>query len=142
MGLNPLFYVQVPNEDNLLLMGNWWIGEKPSTLTMIGSTLPKPCQMAHRDMEKASSSEFSVDVEMPLLKGAPSRLVKATITTKEQKFITKVVKVKLEIPRASWTEWKLHRYRFSQHGKSQSGASSGGGGGDDKDDEKKEEKKE
>mmetsp|Transcript_46397 Transcript_46397/g.122559 ORF Transcript_46397/g.122559 Transcript_46397/m.122559 type:complete len:222 (-) Transcript_46397:57-722(-) len=139
--LNPLFYVQVPNEDNLLLTGSWWIGEKPSTLTTIGSAIPKPCQTAHRDMEKASSSEFAMDIEMPLLKGAPSRLVKATVTTKEQKFITKVVKVKLEIPRASWTEWKLHRYRFFRFSKDQSGGGGGGGGGDDKEDEKKDEEK-
>merc|ERR1712217_721770 len=110
-------------------------GEKPGTLTTIGSAIPKACQIAHRDMEKASSTEFSMDVEMPLLKGAHSRLVKATITTKEQKFITKVVKVKLEIPRASWNEWKLHRYRFFRFGKNQSGGAPGGGGEDDKDDE-------
>merc|ERR1740138_369646 len=93
--LNPLFYVQVPNEDSLLLMGQWWIGEKPSTLTMIGSALPKACHIAHRDMEKEGTAEFQMDVEMPLLRGAPSRLAKATISTKEQKFVTKVVKVKL-----------------------------------------------
>merc|ERR1712107_266780 len=112
-----------------------------STLTMIGSAIPKACQIAHRDMEKASGSEFSMDVEMPLLKGAPSRLVKATITTKEQKFITKVVKVKLEIPRASWSEWKLHRYRFFKFSKAGAGGGGGGGGGGDED-EKKDEKKE
>merc|ERR1712217_1005776 len=108
-------------------MGNWWIGEKPSTLTMIGSAIPKACQLAHRDMEKASSSEFSMDVEMPLLKGAPSRLVKATISTKEQRFLTKVTKAKLEVPRASWNEWKQHRNKFRNFAKNQSGGGAGGG---------------
>jgi len=144
--MNPLFYIQVPNEENLLLFGSWWIGEKPSTLTTIGSAIPKMCQVAHKDMDKSSTSEFTLDVEMPLLKGAPSRLVKATITTKEQKFVTKILKVKLEVPRASWLEWKSHRMRFWQWGKSQSGAppAGGGGGGDDDKEEKKEgeEKKE
>jgi len=138
--MNPLFYVQVPNEESLLLFGQWWIGEKPSTLTTIGSAIPKACQIAHRDMEKSSTAEFSMDVEMPLLKGAPSRLVKATISTKEQKFITKVVKVRLEVPRASWKEWKEHRYRFKTLGKNQGGG--GGGGGGDDDEKKDEEKKE
>ena len=48
----------------------------------------------------------------------------------------------LEIPRASWTEWKNHRMRFWQYSKNQGGsAPAGGGGGDDKDDEKKDEEK-
>jgi len=139
--MNPLFYIQVPNEENLLMFGQWWMGEKPSTLTTIGSAIPKACQIAHKDMDKSSTADFSIDVEMPLLKGAASRLVKATITTKEQKFVTKVVKVKLEVPRASWTEWKEHRRRFQQFGKNQGGGGdSGGGGGDEekKDEEKKE----
>merc|ERR1711907_241512 len=105
-------------------------------------SIPKLCQTIHRDMEKASTCEFTIDIEMPLLKGSPSRLVKAQITTKEQKFITKVVKVRLEVPRASWLEWKNHRLRFWQFGKNQGGGGGGGGGGgDDKEDEKKEEKK-
>lgn len=141
--LNPLFFIQVPNDENLLLFGQWWIGEKPSTLTTIGAAVPKSCQVAHKDMDKSATSVFSMDVEMPLLKGAPSRLVKAQITTKEQKFVTKVMKVRLEVPRASWVEWKNHRFRFSQFAKNQSGApSAGGGGADDKEEKKDEEKKE
>merc|ERR1712157_316094 len=126
---NPLFYVSVPNEENLLMFGKWWIGEKCSTLTTIGSAIPKSTQTANKDMDKAGVPEFTMDIEMPLLKNAPSRLVKATITTKEQKFVTKVVKSKLEIPRASWSEWKLHRYRFFKLSKNQAGAGGGGGGG-------------
>jgi len=140
--MNPLFYVQVPNEENLLLFGQWWVGEKPSTLTTIGSGIPKSCQMAHRDMEKNSATEFVMDVEMPLLKGAPSRLVKATVSTKEQKFITKVLKVRLDVPRASWNEWKAHRFRFKEFAKNQAGGGGGGGGGEDKEEKKDEEKKE
>merc|ERR1712166_695041 len=138
--LNPLFYIQVPNEENLLMFGQWWIGEKPSTLTTIGSAIPKSTQVAQKDMEKSGTTEFSMDVEMPLLKGAPSRLVRATITTKEQKFVTKVVKAKLEVPRASWKEWKQHR-KFRNFGKNQGGGGGGGGGGGD-DEKKDEEKKE
>jgi len=133
---NPLFYCQVPNEESLLMFGKWWIGEKPSTLTTIGASIPKSCQAAHKDMEKSSTTEFSMEVEMPLLKGAPSRLVSATIVTKEQKFITKVVKVSLKVPRASWMEWKQHRYRFKEFNKNQAGGGGGGGGGGEE--EKKE----
>ena len=137
--LNPLFYIAVPNEDNMLMFGKWWIGEKPSTLTTIGTSIPKLTQEAHKDMEKSATTEFSMDVEMPLLKGAPARLVKATLTTKDQKFLTKVIKAKLEVPRASWLEWKLHRNKFRDFGKNQGGGGAGadaGGGG--KDEEKKE----
>jgi len=134
--LNPLFYIQVPNDENLLMYGSWWIGEKPSTLTTIGSAIPKPTQVAQKDMEKSGTTDFFMDVEMPLLKGAPSRLVKATISTKEQKFMTKVIKTKLEIPRACWTEWKQHRNKFRNFAKGGSGG--GGGGGEKQDEEKKE----
>merc|ERR1719194_378027 len=44
--MNPLYYCQIPNEENLLVCGKWWIGEKPSTLTTIGSAIPKSCQVA------------------------------------------------------------------------------------------------
>jgi hypothetical protein len=135
--LNPLFFIQVPNDENLLMYGSWWIGEKPSTLTTIGSTIPKATQVAQKDMEESGTTDFTMDVEMPLLKGAPSRLVKATISTKEQKFVTKVIKAKLEVPRASWTEWKQHRNKFRNFAKG--GAGGGGGGGDEKKDEEKKE---
>jgi len=140
--LNPLFYLQVPGEEDLMMFGQWWIGEKPSPLTTIGSVIPKSTQLALADMEKSGTTEFSMDVEMPLLKGAPSRLVKATISTKEQKFITKVIKAKLEVPRASWKEWKQHRNTFRNFGKNQGGGGAGGGSGGGGDEEKKDEKKE
>jgi len=139
--LNPLFYIQVPNDESLLMCGSWWIGEKPSTLTTIGSTIPKSTQVAQKDMEKSGGAEFSMDVEMKLLKGAPSRLVKATITTKEQKFVTKVIKAKLEVPRASWKEWKQQRNKFRNFGKNQGGGGAGGGGGGGGGEEKKDEEK-
>merc|ERR1712232_1259420 len=82
--MNPLFFIQVPNDENLLMCGQWWIGEKPSTLTTIGSAIPKSSKAAVADMEKSGTTEFSMDVEMPLLRGAPSRLVKATVSTKNQ----------------------------------------------------------
>merc|ERR1711870_194311 len=109
----------------------------------IGNAVPKLCVTAHKEMEK-TANEFTLDIEMPLLRNAPSKHCKAIITTKEQKFLTKVTKVKLEIPRASWTEWKNHRMRFWQFNKNQAASPSsggGGGGGDDKDDKEKEEEK-
>jgi len=132
--MNPLFYLQVPNEDGLLLWGQWWLGETATPLTTICSAIPKLCQSAHKEMEKASSPEFTLEAEAPLLKGAPGKLYKVTITTREQKFITKVVKVTLEIPRPYWVEWKNHRLRFWQFNKnsSASAAPPGGGGGDEK----------
>merc|ERR1711920_644320 len=139
--LNPPFYLGIPNEDGQLLWGQWWTGEKNSPLTNIGNAVPKLCVTAHKEMEK-TPNEFTIDIEMPFLRHAPSRLCKATVSTREQKFLTKVTKVKLEIPRASWTEWKNHRLRFWQFNKNQTAApSAGAGGGDDKEDEEKEEEK-
>lgn len=140
--LNPLFYINVPNEENMLLFGHWWIGEKFSPLTTIGAAIPKACQAIHKEMEKSGTADFSIDVEMPLLRNAPAKLAKAQVSTKEQRFVTKVIKVKLEMPRASWMEWKEHRNKFRQLAKNMSGAGGGGGGGGGDEDEKKEEKKE
>jgi len=142
--LNPLFYLQVPNEDNLLVWGQWWLGEKATPLTTICSAIPKLCQTAHKEMEKATSTEFTLDAEAPLLKGAPGKLYKVTVATREQKFITKVVKVTLEIPRPYWVEWKNHRLRFWQFNKNSSGAVAPAGDSGEKEDkdgekEKKEE---
>jgi len=138
---NPLFYMQIPNDDGQLVCGQFWIGEKSSTLSNICTIIPKLCTTLHKEMEKSGAAAFSLDAEMPLLKNAPSKLVKVAITTKEQKFITKVVKVSVSIPRANWTEWKNHKIRFWQYNKNQSGAAPPAGGDDDKE-EKKEEKKE
>merc|ERR1712217_262950 len=118
-----------------LLWGTWWIGEKSSQLTDICSAIPKLCQTAHKEMEK-TPNEFTIDAEMPLLRNAPSKLVKVTVTTKEQKFLTKISKVKLEIPRAYWTEWKNHRLRFWQYNKNQAGDDSKQYEKDEKDDDK------
>eukprot|EP00928_Gymnodinium_smaydae_P049088 TRINITY_DN3290_c0_g1_i1.p1 TRINITY_DN3290_c0_g1~~TRINITY_DN3290_c0_g1_i1.p1 ORF type:complete len:241 (-),score=69.05 TRINITY_DN3290_c0_g1_i1:231-896(-) len=141
--MNPLFYLQVPNEDNQLLFGQWWLGEKFSELGKICACIPKLCQDAHKEMEKNSSSEFTLQAEMPLIRNSPSRLMKVTVTTKEQKFLTKVTKVSLQIPREAWTEFKNHRLKFWQYSKNQSGAGGGGGGGgDDKDDDEDKKKEE
>lgn len=137
--MNPLFYMQVPNEEGQLVCGNFWIGEKSGPLTNICEIIPKLCTTLTKEMEKAGNGECTVDAQMPLLRNAPSKLVKVTITTKEQKFITKVAKVSVKIPKDYWTEFKNHRIRFWQYGKNQSGASAGGGGGGDDKDEKKEE---
>merc|ERR1711974_268275 len=98
-------------------------------------------QTAHKEMEKASSPEFTLDAEAPLLKGAPGKLYKATITTREQKYITKVVKVTLEIPRPYWVEWKNHRLRFWQFNKNSSGQAPPHGGGHDKEEKDGEQEK-
>merc|ERR1712176_894308 len=122
------------NEEGQLMWGQFWIGEKMTTLTTICNAVPKLCQTAHKEMEK-TPNVFTLDAEMPLLRNAPSKLVKVTVTTKEQKFLTKVAKVKLEIPRESWTEWKNHKLRFWQFAKNQHPSGAPAGGGDDKDDD-------
>jgi len=143
--VNPLFYLAVPNDDDHLLFGKWWIGEKCSDLTQICSVVPKLCKAAHTQMDGGSKDIFTMEAEMPLLKNSPSRLITITCTTKEQKFVNKVTKVSVAIPRAYWTEWKNHRMRFWQRDKNAAGAGGGGGGGggdDEKEEKKDEEKKE
>merc|ERR1712083_77340 len=140
--VNPLFYVQVPAEENLYIFGQWWIGEKFSQTSHICTTIPKACNQIHKEMEKSGTTEFVLQAEMPFLRNASSRLLQATVASKEQRFVTKVAKVRLEVPRSAWMEWKEYRARFWQYGKNQGGAGGGGGGGEekeDKDDKKKDE---
>ena len=52
------------------------------------------------------SQSFTSKVELPFLADAPNRLAPLVVVTKEEKFVTKVVSVKLELSAADWEEWK------------------------------------
>lgn len=134
---NPLYYLQVQRDQNLYLSGDLWFGEpKKSPTNLIGKIVPKKSEQLLQEMEKANGEQFQVKVEMPFLANAAGRLATLTVTAKEEKFVTKVAKVELELSEEDWLEWKQYRLRFWRVGKAW-------GGGPEKadDDEKKDEKK-
>ena len=81
-------------------------------------------------MEKAGGATCELQVQLPFLKNSASRLAKLEITTKEEKFITKVAVCKLELSAADWLEWKAYRLNFWKLSKAW-----GAGWGDKKEEE-------
>mmetsp|Transcript_4915 Transcript_4915/g.12246 ORF Transcript_4915/g.12246 Transcript_4915/m.12246 type:complete len:215 (+) Transcript_4915:233-877(+) len=137
---NPLFYLMLEREPNNFLSGEMWYGDaKRSPLNLIGKIVPKSCEQIVSTMDKTKSSESTLKVELPFLANAPERLAPLSVVTREEKFITKVASVTLELGEAEWKEWKEYRVRFWKQTKAW-GASPGDGG--DEDDKKKDEKKE
>jgi len=137
---NPLFYLMLEREPQNFLSGSMWYGDaKCSPLNLIGKIVPKSCEQLVTTMDKTKSTEFVVKVELPFLANAPERLAPLNVVTREEKFITKVASVTLELGEAEWKEWKEYRVRFWKQTKAW-GASPGDGG--EEDDKKKDEKKE
>lgn len=139
--LNPLYYLEIQRDAALYLFGEIWYGEQKRTpLNGIGRVIPKSCKALIDSMEKAGSDSFELDVELPFLSNHVDRLGKLIVKTKEQKFVTKVVEVTLELSEADWTAWKEYRLKFWKVSKAW-GAGWGGGVTPDKDDDDDEEKK-
>ncbi|CAJ1335933.1 unnamed protein product [Effrenium voratum] len=130
---NPLFYLQVSSEENNFFWGQWWLGDsKRSKTNAICDLIPKDCRLIQKSLE-GDTVDFECQAEMPFLKNSSTRLVTVKFTTKEQKFVTKVVKAQLKLPKAVWLEWKQHRLRLWR-------ASKVWAGEDKDDDEKKDDK--
>ncbi|CAE8607412.1 unnamed protein product [Polarella glacialis] len=91
------------------------------------------CKVIQKSLD-GDNTEFEVEAQMPFIKNSSSKLVKVKLTTKEQKFVTKVTSAKLTMSKALWTEWKEYRLKLWRSGKVW--------GGDDKDDEKEKDKDE
>eukprot|EP00414_Alexandrium_minutum_P006874 CAMPEP_0113839202 /NCGR_PEP_ID=MMETSP0328-20130328/10952_1 /TAXON_ID=39455 /ORGANISM="Alexandrium minutum" /LENGTH=198 /DNA_ID=CAMNT_0000807797 /DNA_START=96 /DNA_END=692 /DNA_ORIENTATION=- /assembly_acc=CAM_ASM_000350 len=130
--MNQLFYLQLPSEEGFNLFGRWWLGEKWSTNTQICELVVKDCQAIHKALD-GDKKEFTVDAQVPFLRESDTRLIKVNITIKEQRFVTKVARASVQIPKASWLEWKQYRLKLWRMSKVW--------GGEDKDDEKKDEEK-
>eukprot|EP00746_Dinoflagellata_sp_MGD_P161351 gnl/MRDRNA2_/MRDRNA2_88452_c0_seq1.p1 gnl/MRDRNA2_/MRDRNA2_88452_c0~~gnl/MRDRNA2_/MRDRNA2_88452_c0_seq1.p1 ORF type:complete len:211 (+),score=55.76 gnl/MRDRNA2_/MRDRNA2_88452_c0_seq1:66-698(+) len=119
---NPLFYVEVPNQDEIFMFGQIWYGSGSwGRTSQIMNFIPKECKKLHSQMEKEGKAAFTVDAEVPFITDAPSRLLKTTFETVEQRFITKVCRVTVEVPVEVWKEWKSYRSRMFQSWKSWSG---------------------
>merc|ERR1712107_224327 len=122
--LNPLFYLQISNEEGNYLFGQWWVNEsKWSRSSQLCTMIPVDTQTIVKKLD--GGNEFEVDAECQFLKDNAAKLVKIKIGTKEQKFVTKVVKATVTIPAASWKEWKEYRLKLWRYSKAWGGVDKG-----------------
>lgn len=135
----PHGYLSIQSDQELYINGSLWYGaEKKSPTNLIGRIIPKKMEVIKNEMDKGNGSTFEARVEMPFLKGAAKRLQKITFETVEERFLTKVSGLKIELSEADWTEWKNYKVRFWRLGKAAGASTEGGGDDEDKKDEKKE----
>ena len=74
-------------------------------------------------MEKDGSGTFTADAEVPFLSRCSDsgRLARVNIETKEVKYVTKVVRVSVVIPKDFWNEWKQYRLKLWRRSKQWAG---------------------
>jgi len=129
--LDPLFYLEVRNEDQYYLFGQLWMDSAKHSEEKAFCTLtPMLTQAGHKAMEKNSTTNFEMTAICPFLRNSTSRPIKVTAFTKEKKFTTKLAGIKLEAARKDWEEFKDYRVRSWKSGKNWAGA------GDEKKDDK------
>mmetsp|Transcript_105752 Transcript_105752/g.207388 ORF Transcript_105752/g.207388 Transcript_105752/m.207388 type:complete len:210 (-) Transcript_105752:88-717(-) len=131
---DPLFYLELRNEEQFYLWGQWWMdGPKQSETNAFCSLVPLKTQDCHKQLE-STPGEFKAQLHCPYLRNSTSRLMDATFQTQEKKFKTKLCKATFSMPRDAWMEYKAYRVRLWKSGKIWQGMAKG-----DDDEEKKEE---
>lgn len=132
--VDPLFYLEVRNEENFFLWGQWWMdAPKWSEMNSFCNLVPIKTTDCHKNLEKSGNNTCTAQALCPFLKNSPDRLFEVTFTTKELKFKTKLTKATIKIPREAWTEWKQYRVRMWKSGKNWQGQ-------EEKDDDKDKDK--
>merc|ERR1712129_273688 len=132
---NPLFFLELRNEEQFFLWGQWWVdGPKHSEANQICSLVPIKMQDCHKQMDK-SPNEFKAKAHCEFLKRSTSRLLEVNFNTEEKKFKTKLTKVTLTVPREAWMEFKQYRVRLWKASKNWAATEK------DDDEKKKEEEK-
>lgn len=127
---DPLFYLELRNEDQFYLYGQFWMDSASHSEEKVFCKLtPELTLSMHKAMEKSSTQSAQMSAICPFLRNSTSRPVKASVTTVEKKFTTKLAGIKLEIARKDWEEFKAYRVRLWKAGKNWAGA-------EDKKDEK------
>eukprot|EP00440_Ansanella_granifera_P010692 gb/GFBE01011601.1/.p1 GENE.gb/GFBE01011601.1/~~gb/GFBE01011601.1/.p1 ORF type:complete len:208 (+),score=72.12 gb/GFBE01011601.1/:1-624(+) len=127
---NALFYLQIANEDGLYLYGEWWLGDAgKSKSNQICDLIPKECKLIQKALD-GDKTDFEVQAQMPLLKNSSARPITLKVSTQEQKFVTKIVRAELTVPKSLWLEWKQQRLTMWRASKAWKGE--GAGGDDDK----------
>jgi len=131
---NPLFFLELRNEEQFFLWGRWWVGgPKHSEASQVCSMVPIKMQDCHRQEEK-TPHEFKAQAQCEVLRQSTSRLFEVSLATQEKKFKTKVTRATLTMPREAWLEFKQHRVRMWKAGKNWAAT-------EQEPEEKKEEKK-
>lgn len=111
LATNPLFYLELRNEEQFYIWGQWWMdGPSHSASKEICSLVPLKMQDCHKQQEK-TPNEFTAKALCEFLRNSTSRLLDVQFTTVEKKFKTKLTKVTVSIPKEAWMEYKAYRVR-------------------------------
>merc|ERR1719330_1924977 len=111
LAANPLFFLELRNEEQFFLWGQWWMdGPSHSAAKEICELVPLKMQDCHKQQEK-TPNEFRATALCEYLRASTSRLLDVQFTTVEKKFKTKLTKVTLAMPREAWMEYKSYRVR-------------------------------
>lgn len=136
--LNPLYFLEIPNEQSLYFYGNLWYGDAKKTSTNeIGKVIPANCKDINTQIDKTKDGKKGtgeVNVFVPFFKDSLNRNLKMKLLTHEERFCTKVVGVEVAFTKAEWEEWKQYRIRFFRQSQAWAGAA-----GEDEDKDKKKE---
>jgi len=136
LATNPLFFLELRNEEQFYLWGQWWMdGPSHAANKEICTLVPIRMQECHKQQEK-TPNEFKAAAMCDFLRNSTSRLLDVQLTTVEKKFKTKLTKVTLAMPREAWMEYKAYRVRLWKASKAMQGQEK-----EDKKDEKKDEEK-
>merc|ERR1711862_913997 len=132
---DPLFYLAIRSEEQFFLFGQWWMdGPKCSEGNTICTLVPTKMQDCIKQQEK-TPNPFSGKAICPMLRSSTTRLLSASFETEDKKFLTKLAKVTLTMPRQAWLEYKGYRVRAWKASKNMAAQEK------DDDDEKKDEEK-
>eukprot|EP00429_Kryptoperidinium_foliaceum_P083267 CAMPEP_0176216888 /NCGR_PEP_ID=MMETSP0121_2-20121125/17415_1 /TAXON_ID=160619 /ORGANISM="Kryptoperidinium foliaceum, Strain CCMP 1326" /LENGTH=227 /DNA_ID=CAMNT_0017556013 /DNA_START=59 /DNA_END=739 /DNA_ORIENTATION=- len=135
---NPLFFLELRNEEQFYLWGQWWMdGPKHSEASQICSLVPIRMVDCHKQMD-SSPGEFKAQAHCEVLRSSTTRLLPVALQTEEKKFKTKLSKVTFSMPRDAWMEFKQYRVRLWKAGNNWKGVEKD----EDEDKKKDEEKKE
>jgi len=135
LATNPLFFLELRNEEQFYLWGRWWVGgPKHSEASQVAALVPIKMQDCHKQQEK-TPGEFRGQGHCEVLRQSTKRLLDVQFTTEEKKFKTKVTKATMAMPREAWMEFKQYRVRMWKAGNHWKATEK------DEDDEKKDEKK-
>jgi len=122
-GDDPLFFLEVRNEDQYYMYGQFWMDSAKHSEDKVFCTMtPVLTQSLHKAMEKSGTHNFEAKAICPFLRNSTDRPIKVVGTVVEKKFTTKLSGVRLEVARKDWEEFKAYRVRFWKAGKNWSGA--------------------
>ncbi|PFH32312.1 hypothetical protein BESB_016300 [Besnoitia besnoiti] len=132
---DPVTMLKLQSDEQEFVYGKVWVGafckpeENPNTNRLLFVLQGQNCKRLAEEVDASSDSTCTCKAFMPFLEDCYSKPVEARLTTADEKFVTKLVKLEVEVTDDVYEQW-LRYYRTLKTVDK-----------DDKDGEKKDEKK-